>query len=91
MANGCEWDSRKAESNWRKLGVRFDDAAAALEDEMALTIRDPAAEERRWITVARDPLGRVLVVIYAWRNERVRIISARRATASERRQYEEKR
>lgn len=91
MAEGCEWDPRKAEANWRKHGVRFADAAAALEDEMALTIRDPVPHEERWATVARDPLGRVLVVVYAWRGERARIISARRATAAERRQYEEER
>lgn len=90
MPSGCEWDPRKAEANWRKHGVRFCDAATALEDEMALTIRDPAAGEERWVTLGIDALGRSLVVVYAWRGERARIISARLATPRERRQYEER-
>src|SRR5207253_9727939 len=51
----------------------------------ALTIPDPYFEEERWITLGMDALGRVLVVIYTWRGERVRLISARQ----ERRKYEE--
>lgn len=91
MPLGCEWDPRKAEANWRKHGVRFADAATALEDDMALTIRDPGESEQRWVTLGRDALGRCLVVVYAWRGDSVRIISARRATPRERHQYEEKR
>ena len=85
-----EWDPRKARLNARKHGVQFADAVAVLEDEHALTMRDPFAhEEERWVTLGLDALGRVLVVVYTWRGERVRVISARRATASERRRYEE--
>lgn len=91
MLLGCEWDARKAQANLRKHGVRFADAAVALEDEMALTIPDPTPQEDRWVTMGSDGLGRVLVVVYTWRGERARIISARRATAGERRQYEEER
>jgi uncharacterized protein len=63
---------------------------AALEDERALTIRDHFSdEEERWITLGQDAFGRVLVVVYSWREENVRLISARQATPRERRKYME--
>jgi hypothetical protein len=87
---GLEWDPAKAESNFRKHGVRFADAVTALEDDGARTIRDPFTwDEERWITLGRDLLGRVLVVIYTWRGENIRLVSARPATPHERREYEE--
>ena len=46
-------------------------------------------DEERWVTMGRDALGRVLVVVYTWRGESVRLISARKATARERRRYED--
>ncbi len=55
-----------------------------------MTIPDPdARSEERFVTMGFDALGRVLVVVYTWRGAGVRLISARRATGSERRQYEE--
>lgn len=85
-----EWGPAKARANLAKHGVHFADATAALEDERALTIRDPYSEdEERWVSIGRDILGRVLVVVYVWREDRVRLISARRATAREVKQYEE--
>ena len=86
-----EWDPGKARLNDRKHGVAFADAVAALEDVTALTMRDPYPEdEERWITLGMDAFGRVLVVIYTWRGESVRLISARNATRRERRRYEER-
>jgi uncharacterized DUF497 family protein len=85
-----EWDPHKAEANQLKHGVDFADAALALEDERALTVVDPGStSEERFITLGTDPLGRVLVVVYTWRADRVRVISARKATRREQRQYEE--
>ena len=85
-----EWDPVKARLNLQKHGVSFPDVVGSLEDEGAITIRDSFSdEEERWITMGRDAMGRVLVVIYTWRNENVRIISARKATPRERRRYEE--
>jgi len=85
-----EWDPAKARQNLRKHGVDFADAVTVLEDEAALTIRDPFSEqEQRWITLGMDALGRLLVVVYTWRGDRIRLISARLATPRERRQYEE--
>ena len=61
-----------------------------LEDDLALTMRDPASdEEERWITLGRNDLARVIVVVYTWRKDNVRLISARPATAREKSQYEE--
>ena len=87
--NEFEWDPRKAGVNRRMHGVDFADAAAVLEDEKALTVPDAitAVDETRVLTLGRDALGRVLVVVYARRGDRIRLISARRATPSERRQY----
>jgi hypothetical protein len=84
-----EWDPRKASANRRKHGIDFADAVSVFEDELALTVRDEisAVDEPRFLTLGRDLLGRLLVVAYTWREERIRLISARRATATERRQY----
>jgi uncharacterized DUF497 family protein len=83
-----EWNSHKAASNLRKHGVDFADAATALNDEFALTVSDEHPNEQRFITLGMDALGRALVVAYTWRGEGVRLISARKATRRERRQYE---
>jgi uncharacterized DUF497 family protein len=85
-----EWDPAKARANFAKHGIRFADAAAVLEDDLALTMRDAFSEdEERWVTLGKDALGRVLVVVYTWRGENARMISARRATSREIEQYEE--
>jgi len=83
-----EWDVRKGTSNLRKYGIDFADAATVLYDELAVTIADEETEEERFVTIGMDALGRLLVVVYTWRGELVRLISARRATLLERRQYE---
>lgn len=85
---GIEWDSSKARANREKHGIGFSDAVSALEDEYALTIEDDYPQERRFITLGQDAIGRLLVVVYTYRGEIIRIISARRATARERKEYE---
>lgn len=86
----CEWDPTKARANFAKHGVRFAEAVAVLEDELALTMSDPfSEEEERWITLGKNETGRVLVVVFAWRGDNIRLISARPATPRERNQYEE--
>jgi uncharacterized protein len=82
-----EWDPRKAAADARKHGVQFADAVLVLEDECALTLRDDAHGEERWITIGVDALARVLTVVYTWRENAVRIISARPATPNEGKQY----
>ena len=86
-----EWDQRKADANLRKHGVDFSDAGTVLHDDHAITIPDGESGEDRFVTTGLDALGRVVVVVYTWRAERARIISARLATPRERRQYEETR
>ena len=83
------WDPKKAASNARKHGIRFADAISVLEDDHAITLRDEAYGEERWVTIAMDAFGRVLVVVYTWRGDSIRIISARAATQGESRQYME--
>jgi uncharacterized DUF497 family protein len=86
-----EWDEAKAAANLRKHGIDFADAALVLEDELALTRRDLYTEhEHRFVTLGLDPTGRPLVVVYTWRGERIRLISACMATGKERREYEGK-
>ena len=84
-----DWDPPKATTNRRKHGVDFADAGTVLHDEHAITIPDDSCdEEDRFVTLGMDALGRVLVVIYTWREDLPRLISARTATRRERRQYE---
>jgi hypothetical protein len=87
-----EWDARKAAVNRRKHGIDFADVTAAFEDDRALTVEDEITSvgETRMLTLGRDAMGRVLVVAYTWRGERIRMISARKATPRERRQYRRK-
>ncbi len=83
-----EWDSRKAAANLSKHGVDFADAATVVYDDQAITIPEERSGEERFVTIGMDALGRILVVVYTWRDERLRLISARKATPRERRQYE---
>ncbi len=82
-----EWNGKKAVSNLKKHGIDFADAVTVLEDERAITISEDYPEEERLITIGMDSFNRILVVVYTWRGSRIRIISARRATAKETRQY----
>jgi uncharacterized DUF497 family protein len=90
MADDVEWDSRKAVANLKKHRVDFADAATALHDDDAITIRADEAGDERYVTIGMDALARVLVVVYTWRGERPRLISARQATPQERQEYEGK-
>ena len=84
-----EWDPKKAASNLRKHKIDFADAVTTFEDEFAVTIDDDEPEEKRFVTIGMDALARVLVIVYTWRGHNIRLISARKAGAEERRQYEE--
>ena len=87
MADDAEWDPRKAAANLRKHGVDFADAATVLCDERAVTIRDEDADEERYVTIGADATLRILVIVYTWRGDNRRIISARKANAREARAY----
>jgi len=86
-----EWDPRKAAANRRKHGISFEEATTALRDDLAMTGRDPdhSTGETRYLTFGVSSQGRLLVVAHTERGGFVRIISARIATKSERKIYEE--
>jgi uncharacterized DUF497 family protein len=91
---GFEWDIQKAEANFKKHGVRFSEVQAVLEDDDdAITITDDESdpEEQRFVTIGTGAKQRLLVVVYCYRGNNIRIISARLAEAHERKQYEEHR
>jgi uncharacterized DUF497 family protein len=90
-AGGFEWDPDKADLNLVNHGVDFADAAVSLSDPMAVTVEDPDAEgEERFISLALSPVGVVLVTVYTYVGENIRLISSRKASPGECRAYEAK-
>ena len=83
-----EWDKSKAVENKAKHGISFSDTFAVFEDPNAVTIDDFRQDEQRYVTIGMDAFGRILVVVYTWRDDNIRIISARKAARHEVRQYE---
>lgn len=83
-----EWDRKKARQNEKKHDVSLADTFAVFEDPNALTINQIVNAEERYVTIGMDAFGQILVVVYTWRGDNIRIISARRAVRSEVRQYE---
>ena len=83
-----EFDPAKAASNLAKHKISFAHAEQALRDPMAVTIEDPdSVGEQRFITLGMDTVGRVLVVVHTPRGDRIRLISARKASRGESEQY----
>ena len=85
-----EWDSEKAAENLRKHRISLDEAATAFFDPLSMTVPDPdhSIGERRFITMGTSSGGRLVVVAHTERGSTLRIISARLASASERKRYE---
>jgi uncharacterized DUF497 family protein len=90
-----EWDETKAISNFRKHGIRFSEAVTCWLDGYALEIPDTGyfQGEERWVRLGCSNKAKVLVVVYCEKIEfeRIRIISARKATKNEQSQYDERR
>jgi uncharacterized DUF497 family protein len=86
-----EWDPAKAEANRRKHGVTFEEAITAFSDPFSILLPDPdhSVNEERYLVLGMSNNGRLLVISAAERTPHTRVISARRATNNERRQYEE--
>jgi uncharacterized protein len=91
-----EWDPTKAASNRSKHGVSFERAATVFRDPRQISVVDDehSDEEDRWATIGIDSIGNLLVVIHTYQDQsadesRIRIISARKATRYEVRQYTE--
>lgn len=89
-----EWDPRKATANRRKHGVSFPEAETVFSDEHALLLDDPehSGAEDRFLLLGLSAALRLLVVVHCYRagDDVIRLISARRADATERRQYDER-
>lgn len=85
-----EWDPEKAESNLRKHGVSFVEAATVFFDTLSVTIPDPlhSTDEDRFVITGLSGRQRHLVVVHSDRGDRIRIISARLASPGERKKYE---
>ena len=87
-----QWDPDKAQANNNKHNVDFADAVGVFEDAWALTIEEQYInDEQRFVTLGMDFLGRVLIVVYTYRGDDIRLISARRATKRQRKTYEQRR
>jgi uncharacterized DUF497 family protein len=86
-----EGDPNKARRNLEIHGVSFDEASTAFKDTLSLTIHDPlhSDEEDRFILIGNSYKNRLLVIVHLERGNIIRIISARKATKKERKQYEE--
>jgi len=80
-----EWDSAKGAANLKKHGVTFEEASTVLLDPLALAQEDALSEEEsRWVVIGMSARTRLLTVVYTLRREdRIRLISARRATRRE--------
>lgn len=88
MSIDIEFDPAKAQANLRKHGVDFAHAEQVLRDPLAYTIEDPDAKgEQRFVTLGMDALGRILVVVHTPREDRIRLISARKSSRREAEKY----
>jgi len=86
-----EWHDGKAATNWRRHGISFEEAVTIFGDPLSRTITDERhsnLRETRLITLGMSFRGRLLVVVHLEKGSRIRLISARRATPHERRDYE---
>ncbi len=90
MNSEFEWDPIKAASNLQKHGVSFTEAATVFFDRLSITVPDPmhSLGEDRFVITGLSYQQRHLVVVHSERGDRIRIISARLATPSERKKYE---
>ena len=83
------WDPNKAEINFKKHKIRFSDAEMVLYDPFAMTLEDHDIDnEKRLVTIGSDSIGRIITLVYSYRSQTIRLISARKATQTERKQYE---
>ncbi len=86
-----DWDPKKARINWAKHHVYFSDAEVVLYDPNALTMSDHyTVGEHRFVTTGSDALNRILTIVYTYRDDVIRLISARKATKNERCCYEKR-
>lgn len=87
-----EWDEDKAAANFKKHKVSFEEAKTVFADPFAISIGDPkhSVDERRFVDTGRSADGKILVFSYTERKQKIRLISCRKATKTERKIYEER-
>ena len=85
-----EWNTDKAEKNKRKHGISFQEALTVFQDVLSLTYpdMDHSIDEERYLIIGLSSFGNVLVISHTFRNDNIRVISARKATTKERLFYE---
>jgi uncharacterized DUF497 family protein len=88
--SGFEWDDEKAKKNFKKHGVSFEEGATIFNDPAIATISDPdhSTDEERYISIGLSVIRRLLTIIHTERKKRNRLISARKATKAERKNYD---
>jgi len=86
-----EWDEKKAQLNFEKHKVSFEESVTVFYDPLLATMLDPdhSEDEQRYITIGQSVKGRILTISYTERQNRTRIISCRKATSREKKTYEE--
>ena len=86
------WDPIKAEANFKKHGVSFEEAATVIQSAMTVTVEDDSSpDEERFVTIGISIKLRTIMVVHTYRaDNEIRIISARKATKKERETYEER-
>ena len=85
------WDPIKADVNFQKHGVSFEEAATVIQSAMTVTVEDTSTDELRFATIGVSVKLRALMVVHTYRDEvEIRIISARKATKKEQEIYEER-
>lgn len=85
-----EWSAEKAEKNIKKHNISFQEALTVFQDTLSLTYpdMDHSTNEDRYLIIGLSSFGNVLVIPHTFRNDKIRIISARKATKKERHFYE---
>ncbi len=91
MKPDFEWDRHKTKANFKKHRISFDEATTIFADPLLVTFPDPlhSHAEERYLSIGVSRTGRVLIVAHVDRHNKIRLVSCRKATASERRRYEE--
>ena len=85
----AEFDPKKDAANLKKHGVSLSEGDGVLNDPLALTVEDDAAEgEQRFVTIGTNAFGSLMVVVHTPRGSGSRTISVRKADPKERRNYE---
>ena len=91
MSTIFEWDEAKAKRNLQKHGISFLEAQAVFNDPLLVTFEDEEHSngETRYVSIGMSDRGRILVIVHVERNDRIRLISCRKATVREQRLYEQ--